>query len=107
MESEKKGLKSKLTAFVPQGEDCEVHNIDLSNKSSERKDIELYSLVKWCLWDAVDDSQNYQRNLNIGEVEVEEELSITRQSIGREETTMDTLVSIILYRALILIGIVF
>ena len=54
--------------------------------------------------DAVDDSQNYQRNLNIGEVEVEEELSITRQSIGREETTMDTLVSIILYRALILIG---
>ena len=72
VESEKNGLKSKLTAFVPQGEDCEVHNIDLSNKSSERKDIELYSLVEWCLWDAVDDSQNYQRNLNIGEVEVEE-----------------------------------
>ena len=27
--------------------------------------------MEWCLWNAVDDAQNYQRNLNIAESEVE------------------------------------
>ncbi len=72
IESEKKGLSSRLTCFVPLGENCEIHNLSLTNKSSSYKDIKLYSFIEWCLWDAVDDSQNYQRNLNIGEVEVED-----------------------------------
>ena len=68
----KDGLNSKLICFVPLGEDCEIHNLTLTNKSSSKKNIKLHSFVEWCLWDAVDDSQNFQRNLNIGEVEVED-----------------------------------
>jgi cellobiose phosphorylase len=72
IESEKDDISSKLTCFVPLDENCEIHNLTLSNKSSVHKDIKLHSFVEWCLWDAVDDAQNFQRNLNIGEVEVEE-----------------------------------
>lgn len=71
IESEKDGLESKLTCFVPLDENCEIHSLTLTNSSNFPKNIKLHSLVEWCLWDAVDDSQNYQRNLNIGEVEVE------------------------------------
>ena len=31
----------------------------------------LFSFVEWCLWNALDDMTNFQRNLNTGEVEVE------------------------------------
>jgi cellobiose phosphorylase len=72
IESEKDGLSSKLTCFVPLDENCEIHSLTLTNNSDLPKNIKLHSLVEWCLWDAVDDSQNYQRNLNIGEVEVED-----------------------------------
>lgn len=71
-ESEKEGLKSHLTCFVPLDENCEIHSLNLSNISSDKKEIKVYSLIEWCLWDAVDDSQNYQRNLSIGEIEVED-----------------------------------
>ena len=72
IESEKNMLKSELTVFVPLGENCEIHSLTLTNNSSFDKKIKLHSFIEWCLWDAVDDSQNFQRNLNIGEVEVED-----------------------------------
>lgn len=72
IDSEKDELNSELTCFVPLGENCEIHNLTLTNKSLSHKNIKMYSFVEWCLWDAVDDSQNFQRNLNIGEVEVED-----------------------------------
>ena len=71
-ESEKDGLESIMKCFVPLDENCEIHSLTLTNKSKLKKTIKLYSMIEWCLWDAVDDSQNYQRNLNIGEVEVED-----------------------------------
>lgn len=71
IESEKNLLACELTALVPLGENCEIHSLTLTNKSTREKNIKLYSFVEWCLWDAVDDSQNFQRNLNLAEVEVE------------------------------------
>ena len=70
-EAEKKGLKAALTLTVPLGDTCELHLIHLENHAAEAKDISLYAAAEWCLWDAVDDAQNYQRNLSIGEVETE------------------------------------
>lgn len=70
IESEKNQLQSKLTAFIPLGETCEIHHLILTNASTGAKKITLHSLVEWCLWDAVEDSQNYQRSLNLAEVEV-------------------------------------
>lgn len=72
IESEKDGIESKIKCFVPLDENCEIHSLTLTNKTSHQKTFKLFSMIEWCLWDAVDDSQNYQRNLNIGEVEVED-----------------------------------
>lgn len=72
IESEKNGLRSELTAFIPLGETCEIHRLTLSNATAEIKNITLHSLAEWCLWDAVEDGQNFQRSLNIAEVEVED-----------------------------------
>lgn len=70
-ESEKNGLRAELECFVPMGENCEIHMMTLENTSGADKSVQLYGAVEWCLWNALDDSINFQRNLNIGEVEIE------------------------------------
>ena len=45
----------------------------LKNESKETKSIDLFSYLEWNLWNAVDDQTNFQRNLNIGEVEVNDQ----------------------------------
>lgn len=70
-ESSKDGLQVSATFFVPLGENCEIHDVTLTNQSDKEKEVQLYGCMEWCLWNAVDDSQNYQRNLNIAESEVE------------------------------------
>lgn len=68
--SMKNGLSSYLTAFVPLGHDCEVNKLTLTNTTDKPKTFSIYSYVEFCLWNAMDDMTNFQRNLNIGEVEV-------------------------------------
>ena len=70
-ESIKNGLRAELLAFVPVGESCEINHLVLKNNSPEKKEITLFSYVEFCLWNAVDDMTNFQRNLSIGEVEVQ------------------------------------
>ena len=70
-ETEKDGLAANMTFFVPIGENCEVQQIRFRNKTEEEKTFRFTAAVEWCLWNTVDDSTNFQRNLNIGEVEVE------------------------------------
>ena len=70
-ESEKDDLAAEVTFFVPVGENCELHDLRLINKAKEAKTVHVYGVMEWCLWNAVDDSNNYQRNLNIAESEVE------------------------------------
>ena len=69
--SEKNGVASDLLVFVPMDDTCEIQQLTLSNKSGEAKDLRLFSYVEWCLWNAMDDMTNFQRNLSIGEVEIE------------------------------------
>ena len=71
-EAEKNKLNSELTCFVPLKANCEINRLVLTNNSDQPKDIKIYSAIEWCLWDAVDDSTNFQRNFSIGEVEVDE-----------------------------------
>lgn len=71
-EAVKNQLKTELTCFIPQEDSVEIHRLTLLNESDKPKTITLYSLVEWCLWNAVDDNTNFQRNLNIGEVEVDD-----------------------------------
>lgn len=68
--AEKNGLQVKQTVMVPRGRTAEVTQIKITNASNLEKHISLYSFVEFCLWNAMDDSTNFQRNYNIGEVEV-------------------------------------
>ncbi len=69
--SSKNQLRACLTAFVPLDQPCEVNYLTLTNESSKEKEVDLTSYVEFCFWNAVDDATNFQRNLSIGEVEVE------------------------------------
>lgn len=60
-----------VTAFVPLNDTCEINRITLRNEGETPKDFTLFSYVEFCLWNAMDDMTNFQRNLNTGEVEVE------------------------------------
>ena len=68
--SAKNGLKASLLAFVPVSDPCEINQLVLTNDSKETKTFTLFSYLEFCLWNAMDDMTNFQRNLNIGEVEV-------------------------------------
>src|SRR4051812_9923667 len=68
---ERNGLRAEVVYFVPLGTTAEVHRVTLTNTSKAKKRAKLFSFVEFCLWDASDDQTNYQRNLSIGEVEVD------------------------------------
>lgn len=69
---ERGGIKASTTFFVPIDCNAEVHKLVVKNTSDKKKEIKLFSYVEWCLWDAHDDSTNFQRNYNTGEVEVKD-----------------------------------
>ena len=70
-DSVKNDLRATLTVTVPMGDSCELHMLTVKNESNAAKEVQVYGAVEWCLWDAIDDAQNYQRNLSTGELEVE------------------------------------
>ena len=70
---ERGGVRVETKHFVPLGEDAEVQKVTVTNTSAGPKDLTLFTFVEFCLWNAQDDQTNYQRNLSIGEVEVEQE----------------------------------
>lgn len=65
------GLASEVLYFVPLNSNCEIHKVTLTNTTDKTKKITLFSYVEFCLWNALDDMTNFQRNLNTGEIEVE------------------------------------
>ncbi len=71
IESEKNGIGCSQTFFVPIGSECELNYMKLTNRTAQEKRITVFSAVEWCLWNAVDDAQNFQRNLSLGEIERE------------------------------------
>ena len=72
IKGERNSLCVTQTSFVPLGYDCEIHNLSLKNTSDKAKNFKLFSFVEFCLWNAQDDSENFQRNFSTGEVEVED-----------------------------------
>ena len=70
LESTKDGLSATQETFVPNGDNCELSRITLKNETDQIKSVDLFSAVEFCLWNAMDDMSNFQRNYNTGEVEV-------------------------------------
>ena len=67
----KNGLAAVQTSMVPRGENALVTKVELANNTDCPKDVSLFSFVEFCLWNAQDDSTNFQRNFSTGEVEIE------------------------------------
>ncbi|MEM2087979.1 MAG: glycosyl transferase [Thermoproteota archaeon] len=66
------GVETKITFFVPLGEAMEAWRVEIRNTGSKPVELQMFSYVEFCFWDALDDMTNFQRNLSIGEVEVED-----------------------------------
>jgi cellobiose phosphorylase len=64
-------LEASVLYFVPLGYTGEIQKVTLRNKSRQKKSFTLYSFIEWCLWNALDDMTNFQRNFSTGEVEVD------------------------------------
>ncbi len=64
------GVEAEATFFVPLDCNAEVHKVVVRNTGAKKKELKLFSFVEWCLWNAQDDSTNFQRNFSTGEVEI-------------------------------------
>ena len=71
IKGKKNDLTAEVTFFVPQNYNGEIQKMTLTNSGLTQKKFKLFSFIEWCLWNAQDDSTNFQRNFNTGEVEVE------------------------------------
>ncbi|MGH3245381.1 MAG: GH36-type glycosyl hydrolase domain-containing protein, partial [Trebonia sp.] len=68
--SARAGIAAKTVYFVPRGENLEVWRVAVTNDRETAAELSLFSSVEFALWDAQDDTTNYQRNYSTGEVEV-------------------------------------
>jgi len=69
-----KGIEAQIRYFVPLDENLEIWDVEIQNQRDGRISLDFFSCVEFALWDARDDATNFQRNLNIGEVEIEEDV---------------------------------
>jgi len=67
-------IEAEVRFFVPIEADLEVWQLKVTNHRQDPTKISAFSCVEFCLWDAWDDVTNFQRNFNIGEVEIDEEV---------------------------------
>jgi cellobiose phosphorylase len=67
-------IEAETRYFVPMGENLEIWELTLTNKREKTADISVFSAVEFCLWDALDDSTNFQRNFSTGQVELVDEV---------------------------------
>ena len=63
-------IASTQEMLVPQGDNCLLLRLTVKNEGDTPKKITVFPYVEFCLWDAMDDSSNFQRNFSTGEVEV-------------------------------------
>ena len=70
IEGSKNDVCVKQEFVVPKGEKCMLMRVTVTNESKREKALRLFPYVEFCLWDAMDDASNFQRNFSTGEVEV-------------------------------------
>jgi cellobiose phosphorylase len=68
--SSRAGIASESLYFVPRGENHEVWRLSVTNTRETAAEVSVFSSVEFALWDAQDDTTNFQRNYSTGEVEV-------------------------------------
>jgi len=68
------GIRAETRYFVPPGENLELWQLTVTNQRETAADLSIFSAIEFCLWDAWDDSTNFQRNFSIGQVEIEDDV---------------------------------
>jgi cellobiose phosphorylase len=68
------GIEAEIRYFVPLGESLEIWQLTITNHRQENVSLSAFSAVEFCLWDALDDATNFQRNFSTGEVEIVDEV---------------------------------
>ena len=63
-------IEAQTTYFVPLGETLEIWKCKITNHRKKPAKLSLFSSLEFCLWDAQDDSTNFQRNFSTGQVEI-------------------------------------
>lgn len=81
---ERNEISAEALFFVPFGYHGEVQKLTLKNTSSVAKTIQCFSYLEFCLWHALNDLNDLQYTLNIGEVEVKD--SVIYHKTGYRET---------------------
>jgi len=66
------GIEASTRYFVPLDENLEIWQLSVTNHRAQAAELSVFSIVEFCLWDAQDDSTNFQRNFSIGQVEIED-----------------------------------
>jgi cellobiose phosphorylase len=69
--SRRAGIEAETLYFVPLGETLEIWRARITNVRDRPARLSLFGAVEFCLWDALDDETNFQRNYSVGEVELE------------------------------------
>jgi cellobiose phosphorylase len=64
------GIKASIRYFIPLGANLEIWQLNLTNQRPQQANLSIFATVEFCLWDAMDDATNFQRNYSVGEVEV-------------------------------------
>jgi cellobiose phosphorylase len=68
--SKRRGIVASTRYFVPLDENLEIWQFTITNERQTPATLSVISAIEFCLWDAQDDSTNFQRNFSIGEVEI-------------------------------------
>jgi cellobiose phosphorylase len=84
--SSKNGITAQTRFFVPLNSDLEVWDFTITNERTDNASLDLFTTVEFALWDAWDDSTNFQRNFNTGEVEVPDLLEGSALAIEERST---------------------
>ncbi|MBO7676437.1 MAG: hypothetical protein J6S49_02870, partial [Erysipelotrichaceae bacterium] len=66
----KNKIEVKQELYVPKNDNILLDRVTLRNNDKKKRSIDLFSFVEFCLWDAQDDTTNFQRNFSTGEMEV-------------------------------------
>ena len=66
----KNKIEVKQELYVPKNDNILLDRVTVKNNGKKKRSIDLFSFVEFCLWDAQDDTTNFQRNFSTGEMEV-------------------------------------
>jgi cellobiose phosphorylase len=72
--SESRQIEAETRYFVPMGENLEIWELTITNHRDGPAELSVFSAVEFCLWDALDDSTNFQRNFSTGQMEIVDEV---------------------------------